>query len=150
MSLSISIESPVTPEATALVEASQSALLEVFAPEEIFSLSADELARPEVTFLVARDGGRPMGCVAMVDHDGYAEVKRLYVAPATRNRGIARALMDRLESLAVERGLTLIRLETGPALIPATALYAARGYAPRGPFGGYADHPASRFMEKVL
>lgn len=148
MSVAVAEASPVSETGRALIAASQAALLAVFGPEEIFSLSAEELAAtPGMTFYVA-DGG--LGCVASLDCGDYAEVKRLFVADAGRGRGVARALMARLEQDARAAGKTWVRLETGPELAPALALYRALGYAARGPFGPYADHPASLFMEKRL
>ena len=150
MTLTITPESPLSPDGLALIDASQQALEEVFAPEDIFSFSPEELALPEVTFLVARQNANPMGCVAMVDCGDYAEVKRLYVGPAGRGKGVARALMAELEARAGALGHRYVRLETGDALGPATTLYRSLGYGVRGPFGNYPEHPASLFMEKPL
>lgn len=150
MIIAIAAESPLTPEGRALIEGSQQALLEVFSPDEIFSFTAEELALPEVTFLVARDESGPLGCVAMVDCGDYAEIKRLYVGARGRRKGVARQLMEELEALARARGFDRVRLETGDALVPAVQLYTALGYAVRGPFGDYPEHPASLFMEKTL
>lgn len=150
MPLAIAPESPLSPDGRALIAASQGALLEVFAPDEIFSFSPEELAGPEVAFLVARDGNGPLGCVAMVDCGDYAEVKRLFVPPEGRGRGLARHLMAELETRARAAGKRWVRLETGDALVAAVALYQSLGYRVRGPFGGYAEHPASLFMEKAL
>lgn len=150
MSLTISPESPLTLDGQSLIDGSQEALLEVFTPDEIFTFSPQELATPDVTFLVARDGGAALGCVAMVDCGAYAEVKRLYVPGAGRGRGVARALMAALEGRARAQGLAHVMLETGERLGPAVALYRALGYEVRGPFGDYPEHPASLFMEKAL
>jgi putative acetyltransferase len=150
MPLTIAPESPLTPDGRALIAASQDALLEVFAPDEIFSFSPEELAGPEVAFLVAREGNGPLGCVAMVDCGDYAEVKRLFVPPEGRGRGLARRLMADLEARARAAGKRWVRLETGDALVAAVALYQTLGYRVRGPFGDYAEHPASLFMEKAL
>lgn len=150
MPLTIAPESPLTLDARHLIDGSQAALLEVFSPEEIFTFSPEELAGPDTSFLVARDGDRPLGCVAMVDCGDYVEVKRLYVPPEGRGRGLARALMFDLEGRARASGKRWVRLETGDALKPAVALYRAMGYRVRGPFGDYPEHPASLFMEKAL
>ena len=115
MPLTISPESPLSADGCALIEGSQAALLDVFSPDEIFTFSPEELATPDVTFLVARDGGLAMGCVAMVDCGTYAEVKRLYVPDAGRGRGTARALMAALERQARAQGKTHVMLETGDA-----------------------------------
>ena len=148
--ITIASESPLTPDARQLIAGSEAALREVYTAEECFTFTADELDRPEVAFLVARREGQPVGCVALVHCDGYAEVKRLYVTDTVRGLGVAKALMDALESRAAAAGLTLLRLETGPRLAAAVALYAARGYAECPRFGDYEDHPASLFMEKRL
>ena len=55
-----------------------------------------------------------------------------------------------LEDMARAEGLACIRLETGEALFAAVALYTDMGYQVCGPFGDYAAHPASLFMEKSL
>ncbi len=147
--LRISVESPLSADGRGLIAASQEFLLTVFGPEGVFSMSAEELDDPGISFYVARDGA-PLGCVASVDCGDYVEVKRLFVPPAGRGRGVARALMARLEQDAFAAGKTAIRLETGNELVEAVTLYRALGYAVRGPFGDYAEHPASLFMEKPL
>lgn len=150
MTLTITPESPLTDEGRRLIDGSQAALLEVFTPDEIFTFSPEELASPDTTFLVARDETLALGCVAMVDCGSYVEVKRLFVPPEGRGRGIARLLMADLEASAANAGKEAVRLETGDALKPAVALYTALGYRVRGPFGDYPEHPASLFMEKLL
>ena len=148
--LAITVESPLSPDGLALIAGSQAALLDVFAPDEIFTLDPSELAVPAITFFVARETGRAIGCVALADCGDYGEIKRLYVGPAGRGKGVARALMAALESHAALRGQRLMRLETGDVLVAAVALYKDLGYAVRGPFGDYSEHPASLFMEKPL
>ena len=75
--------------------------------------------------LVARDDeGRALGCGALrVLEDGVAEVKRMYVVPKERGRGVARAVLTGLEDAARDRGWTTLRLETGPRQPEAVALY---------------------------
>ena len=149
--MQIAPTSPLTDIARRLIAGSQAALLEVYAPDEIFSLTAEELAAtPGMTFYVASRADEGLGCVASLDCGDYVEVKRLYVAPAGRGTGLARALMARLEDDARAAGKTAVMLETGPELAAATALYRALGYRERGPFGDYPPHPASLFMEKPL
>ena len=103
-------------------------------------------------FLVARDTeGRALGCGALRPHaDGVAEIKRMYVRPAARGKGVSRVLLAALEDAARERGFHTIRLETGTMQPEAMALYAGAGYVPITGFGAYADHPASRCFERRL
>ncbi|SES29083.1 putative acetyltransferase [Tranquillimonas rosea] len=141
---------PLSPEGRALIDASQAALNEIDPPEENFSVSAEELAVPGVTFLAARVDGRPAGCVALVARGGYGEIKRFYVDPALRGRGVGRALMDAAEDRARRQGLPCLRLETSVRMDAARAVYERRGYAECPAFGGYPDIPSNLFLEKRL
>jgi len=105
--------------------------------------------------LVARDDdGTALGCGALrVLGDGVAEVKRMYVAPAARGRGVAKAVLAGLEQVARERGWTTLRLETGPRQPEAIGLYSQAGYRPIEAFGAYVDAPDaedSLFFERFL
>lgn len=148
--LTLGIETPLSADAARLIEGSEAALREVYSEDECFTFTAAELDRPNIDFVVARNGGAPVGCVALVRYGSYAEVKRLYVDASARGLGVAKALMDHLEAGALAAGITDLRLETGPKLVAAVALYAARGYVECGRFGDYEDHPASLFMAKDL
>ncbi len=148
--LTLDTESPLASEGRWLIEGSEAALREVYTEDECFSFTADELDKPNVDFFVARTGTDPVGCVALVRYADYAEVKRLYVDSSARGLGVAKALMDHLEAGAKAAGITDLRLETGPKLAAAVALYTARGYGECGRFGDYQDHPASLFMAKDL
>lgn len=150
MSLTITAESPLTPDAHRLIEGSEQALRAVYSEDECFTFTAQELDSPDITFLVARINGAAQGCVALVNCGQYGEVKRLFVLPVARGTGAARALMAALETRALAMGLSEVRLETGDKLAAAVALYQALGYAKRGPFGAYEAHPASLFMGKTL
>jgi GNAT superfamily N-acetyltransferase len=105
--------------------------------------------------LVARsDDGEALGCGALrVLAAGAAEVKRMYVAPAARGRGVATALLAELEDAARQRGWTTLRLETGPRQPEAIGLYSRAGYRPIAAFGAYvdaADAEESLFFERTL
>jgi GNAT superfamily N-acetyltransferase len=103
--------------------------------------------------LVARDaGGEAVGCGALRPlGDGVAEIKRMYVVPAARGRGLSKLLLAGLEAAARDRGWTTLRLETGPRQPEAIALYEGAGYRPIAAFGPYADDADdSLFYERVL
>jgi putative acetyltransferase len=111
----------------------------------------DSLAQPHVHVFVAREAGRALGCGAFVlGNDGQAEMKRVFVDPAARGKGIARAFMAALEREAAKCGVTLMQLETGIRQSETIALYRRSGYVERGPFGKYQPDPFSLFMEKRL
>jgi GNAT superfamily N-acetyltransferase len=105
--------------------------------------------------LVARDvDGTAVGCGALRPlGDGAAEVKRMYVVPEARGRGLSRVLLAGLEAAAAERGWTVLRLETGPRQPEAIRLYEGAGYRPVPAFGDYVDAPdagCSLYYERVL
>jgi GNAT superfamily N-acetyltransferase len=84
---------------------------------------------PTGAFLVARAGDVPVGGggVRRVG-PGVGEVKRLWVDPAWRERGIGRRLMDRLEEAARDLGLVALHLDTGDRQPEAVALYESTGW----------------------
>jgi GNAT superfamily N-acetyltransferase len=105
--------------------------------------------------VVARDeDGTPLGCGALrMLADGVAEVKRMYVVPAARGRGVSRAVLGALEEAARGRGWTTLRLETGPLQPEAIGLNSSAGYRPIEAFGAYAGDPdaeESLFFERAL
>ena len=103
--------------------------------------------------LVARDaGGEAVGCGALRPlEDGVAEIKRMYVVPAARGRGLSKLVLAGLEAAARDRGWTTLRLETGPRQPEVVALYEGAGYRRIAAFGPYADDADdSLFYERVL
>ena len=145
---------PESPEARALVAASESELSALYASEHRNALSVEALVALGADYVVARDpAGRALaggGLAVLADDGRYGELKRLVTLPEARRRGAARAVVAALEALARTRGLRLMRLETGEASPEAIALYARLGYRRRGPFGRYAENGSSVFMEKRL
>ncbi len=135
----------------ALVRALLDDLAERYGGHDVFHPDPDELAAPSGAFLVARLDGVPVGCGGIRAHtEAVAEVKRMYVTPAGRRRGVARALLRSLEDRAAALGYARVRLETGTAQPEAMALYASSGYVPITPYGHYRDSAVSRCFEKHL
>ena len=150
MTLTIAQESPLTEDAAQLLNGSEAALREAYDINECSSYDAAQLAADNVTFLVARLDGTPVGCVALCKEDGYGEIKRLFTVPDVRGQGIAKALVSHLEVTAQEGGIPRILLESGSKLEAAVALYDALGYVHRGPFADYAQGETTVFMEKAI
>jgi GNAT superfamily N-acetyltransferase len=114
-----------------------------------------EFDAPDGLFLVAWLDGEPVGCGGWRRLDeprwpGAVEVKRMYVPPRARRRGVARAVLAELERTAAAAGATRILLETGTAQPEAVAMYQASGYESVPGFGHYAGHPQSLAYGKVL
>jgi GNAT superfamily N-acetyltransferase len=112
-------------------------------------LVPDELRDPGGAYLVgyADVDAIAGGGLRRLD-DGVAEIKRMFVRPAARSRGVARALLDALELTAKELGYEKVRLDTGPKQVHGLALYLSAGYVDVPP---YNDNPFACFWgEKVL
>lgn len=148
--ITIALESPLTSAARDLIAGSEAAMRAVFAQEDCYTFSAEQLNEPNIAFFVARQDTTAVGCIALVKHPNYGEVKRLFVPKTARGLGIAEILMTNLENHAHKAKLPLIYLETGGELIAAVTLYTKLGYTECGPFGDYSLNPASLFMEKPL
>ena len=115
--------------------------------------SAEALAQPHVRFVGIHAGDELIACggVKLLQNDGrYGEIKRVFVLPEQRGKGLARAIMAALELQLVREGYPLARLETGIAQPEALGLYRALGYVERTPFGDYRPDALSVFMEKRL
>jgi GNAT superfamily N-acetyltransferase len=92
---------------------------------------------------VAMGGVRRLG-------DGSVEIKRMYVVPAARGRGFARAVLSYLEERARELGAERVVLETGHKQPEAIALYESAGYVPIPGFGHYKCAPLAVSYAKQL
>lgn len=82
--------------------------------------------------------------------DGDAEIKRMFVVPEARGRGLARKLLAELEASAAAAGRIRMVLETGLKQPEAIALYESCGYRPVPKFGFYRDHELSVCLGKPL
>lgn len=147
----IALERPDTPEVIALIDALDAFQKPLYPAQSHHGIDLDALTAPGVVFAVARDEkGRPCGCGAVVLMQGYGEVKRMYVPPAARGRGVGAALLRFLEEQALANDCALLRLETGIRQPEALRLYGGAGFVERDPFGAYRADPNSVFMEKAL
>lgn len=99
---------------------------------------------------VAMGGWRVRDEVVRLGARNAAELKRMYVAPAGRGRGHARAVLAHVEADAAAHGHDVLVLETGTAQPEAIALYLASGYEPVAPYGYYADEPDCRCFARRL
>jgi len=117
--------------------------------DEIASLPR-EYGPPDGCFILAAQDGRFVGCGGVRRHDAAAcEMKRLYVVPGARGRGIARLIVDRLIAHARQRGFGLLLLDTLPTMDGAQALYRSLGFAPTAPYR-YNPVPGATFWKLRL
>ncbi|KGM09780.1 GCN5 family acetyltransferase [Cellulomonas bogoriensis 69B4 = DSM 16987] len=106
-----------------------------------------------VTVLVRVDG-EPAGCGSVRDASGYGpgcgELKRMYVRPDLRGRGLSRLVLTRLEAEAVRRGVRRLVLETGVRQPESIGLYRSAGYTSIPRYGPYVDDEESVCFERSL
>jgi putative acetyltransferase len=146
----IQLEPADQSDVVALVDALDAYQKPLYPPESHHGIDIAALCRPEVRFAVVRDArGVAVGCGAVVLDPPRGELKRMYVDPAFRGRGIGRVLLGFLEQAAVEGGCLQLLLETGTLQPEAIALYEAAGFVRCGPFGDYVDDPHSLFFCKA-
>lgn len=141
-------------DAALLIEALNAELLAMF-PEPgatHFSLSSSQVSIGDGAFLIAYLDDVAVGCGAVRRLDAATvELKRMYVSPCERGKGIGRALVNALEREACKLGATKVVLETGTRLAPAIKLYEAMGYSRIQLFGEYRSSPdASLCFGKTL
>ena len=108
-------------------------------------LLADRRGRVLVAY--ARDEPVACGAVRLLDPDT-AEIKRMFVTPNARGRGVGRRLLAALEGAATDLGCERMRLDTGERQLAALGLYRSAGYAE---IDAYNVQPgASHWFEKPL
>jgi GNAT superfamily N-acetyltransferase len=88
-----------------------------------------EYGPPGGAFFLAEDGGEYVACIGLRRFcDGIGEVKRLYVAPAARGRGLGRVLVERVIEMARQLGYRSLLLDTLPSMKQAHSLYLSLGF----------------------
>ena len=95
---------------------------------------AGEYGPPTGAFLLAADEGGHMGHVGCVGvrrlSDGVGEIKRLYVVPAARGRGVGRLLAEAIVAEARQLGYARVLLDTLPSMKEGLSLYRSLGFKP--------------------
>jgi GNAT superfamily N-acetyltransferase len=143
------------PVAHELVERVQQEYVRRYGGRDAAEVDPAEFEQPLGRFLVAEVAGEPAGCGGWRVHGygtgpGTVEVKRVYVEPAFRRRGLAQLLMAALEDDAAAAGHRAVVLNSGNRQPEALALYAGLGYAPVPGYGVYAEMPGAVFLGKEL
>lgn len=139
------------PLAQYLIEAVQQEYVRRYGGRDAAAVDPAEFLPPHGLFLVAEVEGVPAGCGAWrALPSGQAEIKRVYVEPAFRRRGIAQLVVAALEDGAAAAGHAEVVLNSGREQPEALALYAELGYRPAPGYGVYACAPGAVFLGKAL
>jgi len=151
MTIRIALEDPSTPEIIALLDDGERYGAALYPAESNHFLSIDALRQPNARFVVARDvDGVAVGTGALTFEQDWAELKRMWVVPAARGKGLSKAILTDLEARAAAEGAWRVCLETGIHNHEALALYERAGYVRCEPFGDYKPDPFSVFMTKDI
>jgi putative acetyltransferase len=151
-SLEITSERPTSPAASKLIAELTSELAGQYdhAPDGTGDFRPGEEISGSV-FLVGRLGSLPVACGAIRPlENGVAEVKRMFVNPDYRGRGLSKQMLDALEDAATNLGYVTLRLETGDRQRAAIALYEKAGFHRIEPFGIYVGCEQSVCFEKHI
>jgi putative acetyltransferase len=144
-------ESPNQPDVIALIADLDAYQESLYPVEARYALDLASLSQPNVTFIVARTStGAAIGCGAVVFGDDYGELKRMFVSPDHRGKGVAAEILLAIEAASEEAGYEILLLETGPYQPDALRFYERHGYQRCAAFGSYPEHPLSVFMSKKL
>ncbi|HEX9336807.1 MAG TPA: GNAT family N-acetyltransferase [Pseudonocardiaceae bacterium] len=146
------------PDAAKLIAEVQQEYVLRYGGHDATRIDAADFAPPQGLFVVGYADGKAVVCggwrardsTEPLFTDGDAEVKRMYVVPAARRRGLARLMLAELERTARAAGRRRILLETGSAQPEAIALYESEGYTAVPQFGIYRCEPSSRCYGKAL
>ncbi len=135
-----------------MVEKLDELMNELYPPESTHLTPPEELSAGANRLFAAKVDGKLMGCGAIrVVGQDYAEIKRIFVDPSSRGLGLAKAILNRLESESRLLGLREMKLETGTSQPEAIRLFERCGYAQCPAFGDYPKNdPHSYFMQKTL
>lgn len=118
--------------------------------KELANLPGD-YAPPDGRLLLAELEGQVAGCVALHKlESGICEMKRLYLRPQFREKGLGRALADRIIAEARQMGYQRMRLDTvEPVMRDAVAMYRRIGFREIAP---YCNNPiaGALYMELLL
>jgi putative acetyltransferase len=148
----ISFEQPESQEAKDLIRQLDEDLFRRYpALKAVHGLHPQDVANPGFSFVIAWVDGCAVGCGALRPLEtGVGEVKRMFVLPEFRGRGVARRILEALESRACDLGYTSVWLETGIGQPEAISLYKSAGYREFAGWGDYVGNPFSVCFEKLL
>src|SRR6476619_7370807 len=133
MQITIVKEQPDSPDALRLLSELDEALwLHPYPPQSRHAFTVEKLLREGVAFFVARIDAEPAACGGLkIFGTDYGEVKRMYVRPVYRGRGLGKAVLNHLADYVQQQKVNVLRLETGIYKVEAIGLYESWGFQRR-------------------
>ncbi|MGE4061737.1 MAG: GNAT family N-acetyltransferase [Rhodospirillaceae bacterium] len=153
--LQIDLATSPTADARLLVEELESWLSKFYTREQRHGLALEAIFQPHIRFFLARENDAPVGCGGVALFKGFGELKRMYVREGKRGRGIADAILARLEAEARGAALPMLKLETGVHQHASLRFYEKSGFTRCSAFPPYTEMAPSAistsvFMEKAM
>jgi len=144
-----------TDEVRALISELDGQLSTMYSTEQRHGLALDAIFQPHIRFFLARLDSAAVGCGGVAFFPDFAEVKRMFVRESVRGRGVAQALVAKIEAEALNAGQVTLRLETGQRQGAAFRLYTKAGFKTCAAFGDYTlmspeAIAVNVFMEKQI
>jgi GNAT superfamily N-acetyltransferase len=148
------------PDVLALTLAVQAHYRELYGGPDESVVEVADFEAPTGHFVVGYDNGAPVamgGWRRLGERPGLpsphaAEIKRMYVVPSARGRGLSRIVLAELEASARAAGIDWLVLETGRPQNSAVQLYRSSGYeeVDGSPYGHYVGAPEAVHLGKSL
>ena len=141
------------PQVIELLRYHVSDMQDVSPPGTSFALDIDALRTPDITFWSLWDNERVAGCAALKEiTPHWGEIKSMRANSEFVGKGVGRALLKHIFTVAKNRQYTKLSLETGtrPSFYPAIKLYARNGFELGDVFADYIESPFNIFMHKAL
>jgi putative acetyltransferase len=151
MPVVIAQEDPENADSVMLISELDAYLIPLYPDESCHGYSPKRLAKENIPFFILRLDNEPAACGAVkLINEGYGEIKRVYVRPKFRRKGLGKTIVKHLENYAAQKGAQLIRLESGINQPEALALYEEMKYTRIPAFPPYLEDPLSVFYEKKI
>jgi putative acetyltransferase len=126
--ITVELVSSATDDVRGLIGELDQLLSAEYPPEQRHGLPLDAIFEPNIRLFLARLNGAAVGCGGVALFSDFAEVKRMYVRDVARGRGVAQALLERIEKDARDAGHFLLQLETGVRQTAALRFYRRAGF----------------------
>ncbi|MBA3653981.1 MAG: GNAT family N-acetyltransferase [Actinobacteria bacterium] len=129
MGLEFHAWSSIDEPAASLLDAAEAHLIDLYGPRDS-ALRPELFCPPDGGYLIGWEDGQAIAGGGFTRHDPTtAEIRRMYVAPSSRSRGVARGLLAAIERAAFAAGYERAILDTGPKQPHAEALYRSAGFS---------------------
>lgn len=124
--------------------------LEAEYPDEMAQYAPHNKFKTPIKVVLIFEQEKAIACGAIKELGDHVEIKRMFVHPTQRGRGLSKIILSELEQWSVRLGYTYAILETGTKLTNAIRLYQSCGYIETPKYGPYLELAASICMKKQL